>query len=170
MTGLLDTYCGFSMSETAENVAAENGVTRKDSDEYALRSQQAAEAAVQAGKMKEEIVPVEVKVGRRQNCSAPTITAGRRLRLKRLRSFLRHFVRRNRHSWQRQRNCRRRRGCCGDSTQKTAKIRGWKPVGRIVSWATVGVRTANHGDRARTSFAEKHECGRPELGESIASK
>ena len=61
MSGLYDTYCGFSMSDTAENVATEYGVTRAASDEYALRSQQLAEAAFRAGKMKDEIVPVEVK-------------------------------------------------------------------------------------------------------------
>ena len=44
MSGLFDTYCGFSMSETAENLAAEQGITRRASDEYALRSQQAADA------------------------------------------------------------------------------------------------------------------------------
>src|SRR6202045_4600463 len=64
MSGLYDTYCGFSMSETAENLAAEHGITRPDSDEYAWRSQQAAEAAVRDGPMKDEIVPVEVKKGK----------------------------------------------------------------------------------------------------------
>jgi acetyl-CoA acetyltransferase len=48
MTVLLDTYCGFSMAETGENLAAEYRITRRASDEYALRSQQAAEAACQA--------------------------------------------------------------------------------------------------------------------------
>src|ERR1700733_15297426 len=65
MSGLFDTYCGFSMSETAENLAAEHGITRTASDEYALRSQQAAEAAVRDGRMKDEIVPVEVKKGKK---------------------------------------------------------------------------------------------------------
>src|SRR5579863_3643097 len=65
MSGLYDTYCGFSMSETAENLAAEHGITRTASDEYALRSQQAAEAAVRDGRMKDEIVPVEVKKGKK---------------------------------------------------------------------------------------------------------
>ena len=54
------------MSETAENLAAEQGITRKASDEYALRSQQAAEAAFRAGHFKDEIVPVEVKKGRKR--------------------------------------------------------------------------------------------------------
>src|ERR1700678_3746800 len=35
MSGLYDTYCGFSMSETAENLASEQGITRRASDEYA---------------------------------------------------------------------------------------------------------------------------------------
>src|ERR1700733_9734850 len=65
MSGLYDTYCGFSMSETAENLAVEQGITRKASDEYSLRSQQAAEKAFQAGFFKEEIVPVEVKKGKK---------------------------------------------------------------------------------------------------------
>src|SRR4030065_335542 len=60
-----DTYGGLSRAETAENLAAEFGITRQAADEYALRSQQAAEAAYKACRMKEEIVPVEVKEGRK---------------------------------------------------------------------------------------------------------
>src|ERR1700689_4568962 len=65
VSGLFDTYCGFSMSETAENLASEQGITRGGSDEYALRSQQAAEAAFRAGHFKDEIVPGEVKKGKK---------------------------------------------------------------------------------------------------------
>ncbi len=65
MSGLYDTYCGFSMSETAENLASEHGITRKASDEYALRSQQAADAAFKACYLTKEIVPVEVKKGKK---------------------------------------------------------------------------------------------------------
>jgi acetyl-CoA acyltransferase 2 len=65
MSGLYDTYCGFSMSETAENLASEQGITRRASDEYAVRSQQAADAAFRAGYFKDEIVPVEVKKGKK---------------------------------------------------------------------------------------------------------
>src|SRR5207245_11097217 len=45
VTGLQDGYCGFSMSQTAENLAEERGITRQEADRYALRSQQAAERA-----------------------------------------------------------------------------------------------------------------------------
>ena len=48
-----------SMPETAENVAAENGIARADQDAFALRSQRRAAAAQAAGYFAEEIVPVE---------------------------------------------------------------------------------------------------------------
>jgi len=49
-----------SMPETAENVAAEFGIARADQDAFALRSQQRATAAIDAGRLAEEIVPVTV--------------------------------------------------------------------------------------------------------------
>jgi len=49
-----------SMPETAENVAAEFKVARPDQDAYALRSQQRAAAAIKAGFIAEEIVPVSI--------------------------------------------------------------------------------------------------------------
>lgn len=48
------------MIATAENVAKQCGITREAQDEFALRSQQMAAAAIEAGKFKDEIVPVEV--------------------------------------------------------------------------------------------------------------
>src|SRR4029079_17635131 len=49
-----------SMPETAENVAAEFGVSRADQDAFALRSQQRAAAAIADGRLAQEIVPVTV--------------------------------------------------------------------------------------------------------------
>jgi len=49
-----------SMPETAENVAAEFNISREDQDGFALRSQQRAAAAINAGLLAEEIVPVSV--------------------------------------------------------------------------------------------------------------
>ena len=51
---------GPSMGITAENVADAYGVTREDMDQYALRSQQRAAAAIDAGKFEEEIIPITV--------------------------------------------------------------------------------------------------------------
>lgn len=49
-----------SMGETAENVAAQYGVTRADQDAFALRSQQKAAAARSGGRFEREIAPVEI--------------------------------------------------------------------------------------------------------------
>ena len=53
-------YGTHSMTETAENLAREDQVSREDQDAYALRSQQRAERARAAGQLAEEIVPVAV--------------------------------------------------------------------------------------------------------------
>src|SRR6266480_702819 len=65
MAGLTDTYCGLPMALTAEKLAEQHGITRKDADAYALRSQQAADAAYKACRIREELVPVEVKQGKK---------------------------------------------------------------------------------------------------------
>lgn len=59
--GLNDTYAGFSMGETAENVAKLYNITREDVDEHALQSHTRARQAQQAGYLAEEIVPVTIK-------------------------------------------------------------------------------------------------------------
>ncbi len=58
---LIDTYTGCGMAITAENLAEQYHITREDVDAYALRSQQSARRAQQAGYLAEEIVPVTVK-------------------------------------------------------------------------------------------------------------
>jgi len=57
---LFDPLSGDTMGETAENVAEKYQVARADQDEFALRSQQLAEAAIKGGKFKDQIVPVEI--------------------------------------------------------------------------------------------------------------
>ncbi len=61
MVALTDSYCNLSMSDTAENLGKKYGITREGADQYALLSQQRADAAYKACHLKEEIVPVEVK-------------------------------------------------------------------------------------------------------------
>jgi len=139
MSGLHDTYCGFSMSETAENLAAEQGITRRASDEYALRSQQAAEAAYQACRIKEELVPVEVKKGKKTVAVEQDDHRRPDTTMEILGSLPPAF---------------RKDGIvtAGNASgivdgaaavvmthARIAKERGWKPIGRVVSWATAGV-------------------------------
>src|SRR5437867_1634333 len=61
MIALLDTYCNTPMAGTAENLARKFEISREAQDAYALRSQQEAKRALDAGYFAEEIVPVEVK-------------------------------------------------------------------------------------------------------------
>ncbi|HSE97880.1 MAG TPA: acetyl-CoA C-acetyltransferase [Blastocatellia bacterium] len=61
MVALLDTYCGYYMAQTAENLARKHDISREQQDEYALLSQQRAAAAWDTGRLAEEVVPVEIK-------------------------------------------------------------------------------------------------------------
>jgi acetyl-CoA acetyltransferase family protein len=60
-SALLDTHCGCTMAVTAENCATKYGISRQAQDEYAIRSQQLADRAWTEGRLKEEVVPVELK-------------------------------------------------------------------------------------------------------------
>src|ERR1700716_1873221 len=60
--GLWDAFNGYHMGNTAENVARQYQITRAQQDEFAVASQNKAEAAQKAGKFKDEIVPVTIIV------------------------------------------------------------------------------------------------------------
>ncbi|MCI9292918.1 MAG: acetyl-CoA C-acetyltransferase [Erysipelotrichaceae bacterium] len=60
--GLTDAMNHIHMGVTAENVAKKYGITREAQDEFAYASQQKAIAAVDSGRFKDEIVPIEVKM------------------------------------------------------------------------------------------------------------
>ena len=59
--GLWDAFNGYHMGTTAENVAKKWQITRQMQDEFAVKSQNKAEAAMKAGKFKDEIAPVTIK-------------------------------------------------------------------------------------------------------------
>ena len=59
--GLWDIFNDYHMGVTAENVAEEYGISREDSDAYAVRSHQRAVKAIEEGYFEDQIVPVEVK-------------------------------------------------------------------------------------------------------------
>lgn len=58
--GLTDAWSGLIMGLTAENLAEKYSISRQEQDEVALRSHNNAEAAIKAGKLKEEIVPFQI--------------------------------------------------------------------------------------------------------------
>jgi acetyl-CoA acyltransferase 2 len=61
LVALLDSYCGLSMANTAELYGEQQRITRQMQDEFALRSQRAADAAYKEGRLQEEIVPVPLR-------------------------------------------------------------------------------------------------------------
>jgi acetyl-CoA C-acetyltransferase len=58
--GLWDAFNGYHMGNTAENVAKQWQITREEQDNFAVASQNKAEAARNAGKFKDEIAPVTI--------------------------------------------------------------------------------------------------------------
>jgi len=59
--GLIDAFYNYHMGVTAENLARQYGISRAEQDELALLSHRRACQAIQTGKFKDEIVPVEIK-------------------------------------------------------------------------------------------------------------
>ena len=58
--GLTDAFQGIHMGLTAENIATKYQISREEQDAFAYQSQQKAIAAIEGGRFKDEIVPVEV--------------------------------------------------------------------------------------------------------------
>ena len=59
--GFNDPLSGLVMGETAENLASKYEIARSEQDEFALRSQQRAQSAIESGRFDDEIVPLEIK-------------------------------------------------------------------------------------------------------------
>jgi acetyl-CoA C-acetyltransferase len=71
-------YGSFTMGMTAENLADKYGITREEQDEFAYASHVRAIAAIDAGRFKQEIVPVSVRVGRGETTLVDTDEGPRR--------------------------------------------------------------------------------------------
>jgi acetyl-CoA acetyltransferase family protein len=163
--GLNDPYAGCSMAITAENCAVKYGITREQSDEYAMRSQQLANQAWTSGVMKEEVVPVEIK-GRKgitlveqDDHMRPDTTMEILARLPTV--FKKDGV-----------------VTAGNASgivdgaaaliiagEDAAKARGAKPLGRIVSWATVGVEPTMMGMGPAPAIRKALERAKLSLGD-----
>jgi len=58
--GLNDAFQGYHMGQTAENIATKFGITRQEQDEFSAASQQKTEAAQNAGRFNDQIIPIEI--------------------------------------------------------------------------------------------------------------
>jgi acetyl-CoA acetyltransferase family protein len=145
MVALLDTYCNTPMAGTAENLARKFEISREAQDEYALRSQQEAKRARDAGYFVEEMVPVEIKTRK----STSLFDADDHMRpettmegLAKLRpAFAKDgFVTAGNAS-----GIVDGAAALVVSDEDFVKRRDLKPLGRIVSWAYAGVEPAIMG-------------------------
>ena len=75
---LAEMYHPFSMGETAENVAEKHGISREDQDAYAAESHRRALAAIEAGRFRDETVPVTVPSGKGETATVDTDEQPRR--------------------------------------------------------------------------------------------
>jgi acetyl-CoA acetyltransferase family protein len=137
--GLTDTYCGLPMAMTAEKLAEQRGITRKDADAYALRSQQAADAAFRACYLTEEIVPVEVKQGKKTILVKEDDHRRPDTTMEILEKLPPSFKKDGMVTAGNASGIVDGAAAVVLTREKTAKERGLKPLGRIVSWAVAGV-------------------------------
>jgi len=139
MAGLTDTYCGLPMALTAEKLAEQYGITRKDADAYALRSQQAAEAAYKTCRMKEELTPVEVKQGKKTMVMSEDDHRRPETTMEILEKLPPSFKKDGIVTAGNASGIVDGAAAVVVTREKTAKERGLKPLGRIVAWAAAGV-------------------------------
>jgi acetyl-CoA C-acetyltransferase len=143
--GLWDAFNGYHMGNTAENVAQRWQITREQQDEFAVASQQKAEAAQKAGKFKDEIVAVKI-AGRRGETIVDTDEHPKHGTTFEVLSGLRPAFDKN--------GTVTAGNASGINdgaaavvliTADAAAKRGIKPLARIASWATAGVDPAIMG-------------------------
>jgi acetyl-CoA acetyltransferase family protein len=145
MAGLTDSYCGLPMALTAEKLAEQHGITRADADAYALRSQQAAEAAYKACRMRDELVAVEVKHGKKSVTVSEDDHRRPETTLETLAKLPPSFKKDGIVTAGNASGIVDGAAAVVVTKEQTARERGLKPMGRIVSWAVAGVEPSIMG-------------------------
>ena len=134
--GLIDVYNQYHMGVTAENVAEKYQITRKQQDEFAVKSQMKAAEAIKTNKFKDEIVPIKVKDGKIFDTdeypkSQTTIEV--------LATLKTVFKKDGTVTAGNASGLNDGAAALALMSSKTAKEKNLKPLARIVSWAQCGV-------------------------------
>ncbi|HEX4633244.1 MAG TPA: acetyl-CoA C-acetyltransferase [Gemmatimonadales bacterium] len=136
---LKDPNCGFSMAETAENLAEKYQLGRKEVDEVALGSQQRAKQAWDSGVFKDEVVPVSIKKKGQMVEYAADEHMRPETTLEILMGLKPYFKKDGVVT------AGNASGICDGAaatviaSEELAKTRNLKPLGRLVAWAVAGV-------------------------------
>lgn len=139
MASLQDPLCGLYMAQTAEKLARKYDISREEQDAFALRSQQAAAAAVAAGRLKDEIVPVEIKTKKGTDLFSTDDHMRADATLEGLAKLRPAFSKDGSVTAGNASGIVDGAAALIMTDGDTAKELELKPMGRIVSWATVGV-------------------------------
>ena len=142
---LMDPYCGFYMAQTSNNLARDYGISREEQDAFAISSQAKAVAAMAAGKLAEKIVPVTVGEGKR----AVTVTQDEHPRpgtkIEDLAKLPTAFDKDGFVTGGNASGIVDGAAMLLLASKERAAELGQKPLGRILSWATVGVEPSRMG-------------------------
>ena len=143
--GLIDPFHNIHMGGTAENIAKQWQITREEQDAFAAASQNKAEAAVKAGKFKDEITPVTIKTRKGETVvdtdEHPTFDSSAE-KLAKLRPA---FDKEGTVTAGNASGVNDGAATVVLMSAENAAKRGVEPLGRIVSWATTGVDPAIMG-------------------------
>lgn len=143
--GLWDAFNGYHMGTTAENVARQWQITRDQQDEFAVKSQNKAEAAQAAGKFKDEITPVIIS-GRKGDV---TVDADEYIKkgvtLESIAKLKPAFAKDGTVTAANASGINDGAAVVLLMSAKEAEKRGLTPLARVASWASVGVDPAIMG-------------------------
>ena len=138
-SGLLDTYCGYKMAETAENLAEKYGITREEADVYAERSQRLAARAWDEGRFADEAVPVayrtkkgEARLERDEHMRPDTTLEG-------LAKLPPYFKKDGTVTAGNASGIGDGAAACVIASERYAERKGLRPLGRLVAWGVAGV-------------------------------
>ena len=143
--GLWDAFNGYHMGVTAENVAKKFSLTREMQDTFAVGSQNKAEAAIKAGKFKDEIVPVIIKDRKGDITFAQDEFPRFGATLEGLAKLKPAFQKDGTVTAGNASGLNDGAAALVVMTAEEAEKRGLKPLARIASWATCGVDPAIMG-------------------------
>jgi acetyl-CoA C-acetyltransferase len=139
MDGLWDIYNQYHMGITAENVAEQFNISRKQQDEFAALSQKKTHNAIVANKFKDEIVPVIFKVKKQENVFEQDEHPKTGSTVEKLGTLRPAFKENGSVTAGNASGLNDGAAAVVLMTEETAKKKNLKPLARIVSWAQCGV-------------------------------
>lgn len=136
--GLWEAFNNYHMGVTAENINEQWGITRQEQDEFGLRSQERALAAIASGRFKDEIIPVVIKT-RKGETVFDTDEFPRKTDIEKLGSLKPSFKKDGSVTAGNASGINDGAGACVVMSKDKADALGVKPLARIVSYASGGV-------------------------------